>query len=205
MNITVMKFSDGGLKEFFTPILTEWFQILDKYPTGTDEPDTLFWYNERAILSTLAGAAWRCGCYALEEYSSTKKKDGKTKKGRTDLWLQCDDTEYTIEAKQEYVSISDQTARISQIISEVLEAARRDAGQSKEDQIQALGILFVAPYFPISSKNEADNLVKYFINQLNLVQECDLLAYFFSDEKHLVEEEDEKNYYPGIALLGKYA
>ncbi|WBX91992.1 hypothetical protein [Pseudoxanthomonas mexicana] len=56
------------------PLLTAWVELIQDYCRCDDYDDNPWWYNERASLSTLAGAAWRKpGWYALEEFSTTKR------------------------------------------------------------------------------------------------------------------------------------
>ena len=43
--------------------------------------DLPWWYNERALLSLFAGAVWRTGGYAFEEFSDLKHKGIRKRKG----------------------------------------------------------------------------------------------------------------------------
>ena len=65
--------------------------------------DCLYWYNERATVGSLAGAIWRTGGFAVEEYREPKKRKGKHYMGRTDLWFSLGENNrkcYVVEAKQ---------------------------------------------------------------------------------------------------------
>ena len=60
----------------FRPLLKEWIA------TNTDmahywQGDLPWWYGERASTSVLAGAAWRIGGLAFEEYREDKKTGRK--------------------------------------------------------------------------------------------------------------------------------
>jgi hypothetical protein len=81
--------------------LRRWFGVLDQYRDAAHtEPDVAYWYNERATLSTLAGALWLSGCMVLEEYRTVRGGDGSRAHGRADLWCKIGEAEYTVEAKQ---------------------------------------------------------------------------------------------------------
>ncbi|MBG0847374.1 hypothetical protein H3222_19405 [Pseudomonas chengduensis] len=55
-------------------LLKSWVEMVERYCTQHENQDNPWWYNERASLSTLAGAAWSSGWSALEEYSSVKRQ-----------------------------------------------------------------------------------------------------------------------------------
>jgi len=81
--------------------LQRWFEVLDQYrDAASSGPDVAYWYNERATLSTLAGALWLSGCMVLEEYRTVRGGDGSLAPGRADLWCKIGAAEYTVEAKQ---------------------------------------------------------------------------------------------------------
>jgi hypothetical protein len=84
--------------------LFEWFNVLREYRGDRQvnvEDDVAYWYNERATLSTLAGALWRSRCLVLEEYQTLRQGNGsKAGPGRADLWCKIAGVEYTVEAKQ---------------------------------------------------------------------------------------------------------
>lgn len=61
------------------PILRQWVTINRKLAKRWEEyRDAPWWYNERASISVLAGAAWKTNGYAFEEYVGDKRtKTGK--------------------------------------------------------------------------------------------------------------------------------
>jgi hypothetical protein len=66
--------------------------------------DVPWWYGERASLSVLAGAIWRTGGIALEEYTvdkSHRRDDGQKglMQGRNDLYFRIGRSDFVLEAK----------------------------------------------------------------------------------------------------------
>ena len=100
------------LRRHFSPILEEWTKLICRYTEEYDPKDALYWYNERATLSTLAHAIVRTNSIALEEYRMKKHSihDGQWE-GRADLFFVCGKTEYVAEAKQMWLSISSRAKR----------------------------------------------------------------------------------------------
>lgn len=77
---------------FLQPVLCEWLKIQREYMEWHwDEEDgwcdNLYYYNERANTSGIAGAAWRVGGMALEEYNTKRGKGKSATSGRADLYL----------------------------------------------------------------------------------------------------------------------
>ena len=140
------------------PLLTAWVELIQDYCRCDDYDDNPWWYNERASLSTLAGAAWRKpGWYALEEFSTTKRgviagqviEDGSVVNGRCDLYVSHGSSNFAFEAKQVWQSIGRRGKRDH--VGEGLKRATHDAGNLTTDQAaHRLGIVFVAPYIPLS-------------------------------------------------------
>jgi hypothetical protein len=87
---------------FIDALLDEWLACIEYYCALWDgHNDAPYWYNERANISVLNGAAWKMGAAALEESETIKRFTAGPRKGRTDLhitWPNGDDC--VIEAKQ---------------------------------------------------------------------------------------------------------
>ena len=59
-----------------SPLLVAWLETLEQFCAASGYTNNPWWYNERASISTLAGAAWKLhdkGWVALEEYSTRKR------------------------------------------------------------------------------------------------------------------------------------
>ena len=68
-------------------VLNKWIDINIEYIEKYQFSDAMFWFNERANIGALAGAVWRLGGVALEEYSTIKGKGEGEYKGRNDLYF----------------------------------------------------------------------------------------------------------------------
>ncbi|MGE6320059.1 hypothetical protein ACQKEF_07195 [Pseudomonas oryzihabitans] len=93
-------------------LFESWIKVVTRY-CDFHQNDNCWWYNERASLSTLAGAAWAMkGAIALEEFSTEKRakafeagvEGGELRNGRCDLYIGCSSPDgshsYAFEAKQ---------------------------------------------------------------------------------------------------------
>ena len=105
-----------------------WIKIIDSYSNNVKD-DALYWHNEMASVSSLAGAIWRQKDHlAIEEYVAEKrtKRKGKKWNGRGDLFFLCEGKEYLVEAKQVEVSISRRASITLNKITEALQKALND-------------------------------------------------------------------------------
>jgi len=89
-------------------LLNAWISAVERYTSQF--PDNPWSYNERAILSTLAGAAWTMdGWVAMEEFATSKRlrklepgvdHGDKLRNGRCDLFVSSPEASFVFEAKQ---------------------------------------------------------------------------------------------------------
>lgn len=186
----------------FEPILKTWIDITSSYTDTIDPTDSLYWNNERATLSTFAGAAWKNGHYALEEYCSYKGRRGEIlKNGRTDLWIHFNEMEYIFEAKQIWIPISDQANDPIEKMITSLNKARREVVYSKEIGQTGFGIVFTIPRIAPTFKNNSIELINNFVSKIHAI-DYDFMAYTFP-EKGMSVVDDEDNSYPGVVLLAR--
>lgn len=186
-------------RSHFLPILNKWADIIEQYTNNYNNDDALYWYNERATLSTLAGAIWKenQNNFVLEEFRIDKEsKRDCSYPGRADMYFVCGRSEYIVEAKQIWVSISDRADSTTDKINKSLRDARRDSTKSKSDGEKVLGIVFVVPYISESEQKRKDDLIKTFIKELRDV-DCEILAYTFPDKANV--KSDDGYLYPGVA------
>lgn len=144
------------------PVLSNWTQAVMDFSKQADHDNNCWWYNERASLSVLAGAAWRTkGWTALEEFSTTKRATvpdgevdhGRVSRGRCDLHIESPSNNYAIEAKQAWQCIG-KNARADRM-AKAMKKANKDAGNlSRDEGKHRLGLTFVVPYLSLSQVGE---------------------------------------------------
>ncbi|GAG55246.1 unnamed protein product, partial [marine sediment metagenome] len=165
-----VKIRSSRLRNHLKPILDEWIKIIDGYSNNVKD-DALYWHNEMASVSSLAGAIWRQKDHlAIEEYVTEKrtKRKGKKWNGRGDLYFRCGRTDYIAEAKQKEVSISSTASKTIDHIKEALDNALDDVEAAHPAGGETpLGVVFVVPYIPLSGKNQKASLINQFIDEIS--------------------------------------
>ncbi len=174
--------------------------------------DHLYWYNERATLSTLAGAVYSLRSekkphYVLEEYRSTKGRGKGRWEGRIDMWLRLGKTDYILEAKQKWVSITNKLKieNIAHSIEATLVDAKTEAEESTEGSDgyhpKSIGMIFVVPYF---KGNSRETLKKRCEDLKAIFAEIDCFSYAYAFPTNGMITENASGYlYPGVILLMK--
>jgi hypothetical protein len=180
-------------------LLEEWLLLVDRYCRTMKGCDAPYIYNERANISILAGAAWRCGRIALEEFQEKKGYRNKIKKlGRVDLWLSNEIGEEYIEAKYKWISMgSNQT---NKLIDQAMVSARQDAKKSRgNSSSKAIGVGF----FPVYRKNNLVKDIDLLINNtINDFYQYDFHAIAWSFPKQMRNFIFENNnILPGLFLV----
>jgi len=135
-------------------LLTAWIKAVERYSALFDHEDNCWWYNERATLSSLAGAAWLLDDWiALEEFSTKKRanpkndcvESGQLKLGRCDLFISNPDTSFAIEAKQAWQSFGSKADGIS-YAHKAMKAAWDDSGCLQKDEAgRRFAATFIVP------------------------------------------------------------
>ena len=139
-------------------IIKQWQKINRDYLEDYNFEDSLYWYNERANISCLAGAIWKIGGYAQEEYSATKGEEKTT--GRIDLYFSVDETEYIVEAKHLWINFNTKSKKLDDfedVIQNSLNKAINDCKNSmmNYETINGVGLVFITPYWDIKlDKNQ---------------------------------------------------
>lgn len=118
--------------------IQKWLEINRLYTDIYQGGDALYWHNERANIGTLAGAAWKAGIYAIEEYGAPKKSKSTSKRsGRIDLYLTNESQDAIVEAKMCWVSPGTQSKTLESKMTEACTDAKRD-----HDGAQKIGAVF---------------------------------------------------------------
>ncbi|MBU4313823.1 MAG: hypothetical protein KJ821_03400 [Actinobacteria bacterium] len=190
----------GKLKHI-EALLSKWVKMHESFCNYSTK-DSLYWYNERASISTLAGAVWKCSEFSLEEYRTIKKYRKGSWSGRADLWFTWRKREYYVETKQTWISLSKKSnvSTATGRINKALQNAIKEAAYIEKEEGQALGLVFVIPYIRSTESDHMDSRLKILIEQVEKVN-YEIMAYTFPTTCRLLESD---NYiYPGVVLVGR--
>lgn len=193
----------GGLLRAWTKLM------LDPSWGGKDAP---WWYNEAASVSLLAGALWRSGAWAMEEYVFSHTTGGKTRNGRADLFFETrrPRRRAVVEAKQIWLGWSRNTA-----LELPLKRVRRRAAKqvhrapSAWERYERWVALFIVPHFAARvASAEGGSLLD---EKLHTLVRCvekfaakhrGIAAWAFpADRRGLPSKRVPHHIYPGIALV----
>lgn len=188
-------------------VLDKWIEanssIVKSWSAARDVP---WWYNERASLSILAGAAFMAGGLAFEEFISDKRKTGKRKRksnpymGRTDIYLKLGKSEFIGEAKQCWSGATAKSSNPMTYIKKKLSAACADIRRTKPFGQRRLGILFAMPYIKTNSIDDINERITSWVDMVKDV-DCSCCAWVFPAEARYAQYGCEENLCPGAALL----
>ena len=166
--------------------------------------DIPWWYNERAWIGVLAGASWKAGGRAFEEFSDTKiihrkKRKPQKKPGRVDLWLGVGTREYLIEAK--HVAVNAGGNKGLTRIKDSLRAARWDLSRLRAYSGQKrLSMVCITPYIVAKKRGQINTLLSKLLNQASSIETA-TIAWVFPKNIRTYEWEDGYIYPGGIIVL----
>lgn len=199
-------------------LLTAWTKAVQRYDTVLGPyDDCCWWYNERANISVLAGAAWTEGWVALEECGIVKRVEDDLElnraiqsKGRLDLYISTETEHFAFEAKMAWQGLNGFTPRnpCIEAVKKRLSDARKDARKLVDEADRHFAATFIAPFF--ESANCADSDLSQYqgvLNQwLDSLRKCIsndryLMAYVFPklDQRRFINIENAL--FPGIVLI----
>ncbi|RLA82892.1 MAG: hypothetical protein DRG78_05940 [Epsilonproteobacteria bacterium] len=199
---------DKNLEAVFSDALQDWVNNIERYTNEFDNNDTLYYYNERATVSTLAASLYKSGYFILEEFSTNKSVDGEVKTGRVDLFFAKDVYGLTksyfgavVEAKQVYVNLSD-NYNGSMAIKTSFSKAEQDTINSfnKQYHTNSYAITFIVPKVKFKDKEYSKERCKNLITEIQELNEHHGIAYIFPKKCELCYE---TYFYPGIICLIK--
>lgn len=179
------------------PILNRWIIIQREYLEEHDFEDSIFWYNERANISGLAGATWRSSGIALEEFSARK---GDDKHGRVDLYIAHGNNSILIEAKHDWLYLHEnQGDKYQTVLDRSHKNAKKDIKKTMRMHPDDLGLAltFIVPYFK-NGKDVDDQIeeLKSYIQESN----HDLYAWFWNQTGN--DLQNDKNTFNFVAMVG---
>jgi hypothetical protein len=187
----------GNLSVYLVPpksprlesLILGWFAAIQRYCTW-GRYDAPYWWNERANVSLLAGAAWLSGAAALEEYHTEKEFEHGYSTGRTDLYIKwADRKECVIEAK--HCWFNDRS--LKRKMNEAMQAARQN-----HDCETAFACTFVVPSRPLNSKVTPMEMIAAIHRE---AEPMDIFAASFPRLFRNLQSERDSKIYPGVALV----
>lgn len=184
-------------------VLEEWVLAIERYTRIMGGEDAPYYYNERANVSVLAGAAWKAGWVALEEFQSEKGYRNKAKtNGRTDLYFANDTSEEIVEAKFKWICMGSDS--LGGMVMKQMDLAVRDAKRSRanSNNTKAIGVCFFPVYKKNSRIHDVDELIDKTINDFEN-QEYHAIAWCFPVEMRGHISERYGNLLPGVVMLAK--
>ncbi|WP_343290880.1 hypothetical protein [Vibrio harveyi] len=184
------------------PVIEEWLKLNRDYIELAESVDNLYWYNERSTVSTLAGAVWRCGGFAQEEYSAEKGEGNKNRTGRVDLYFHFNGVNVVCEAKQLFIYLPKNNQKD---IKKYLEDSLKEASNDLHDTTAlsdyhhfGIALSFIVPYKQPSE--DIKNTKKELVNALDAL-DCSFYASFeFLGESMIGASGHEYN---EVILVGK--
>jgi hypothetical protein len=189
-----------GLKHW-EPLLEEWLLLIERYCRVGAGEDAPFIYTERANIGLLAGAAWRCGWIALEEFQYEKGYRNKPKwNGRADLYLGSENKEEIIEAKFDWLSLySSKNAlrRAGIVLTRAIKAAKVTRGGNSN--LNCVAVAFLPAWLPtkksdILEKNIEETIAEFVGANFHAIAWCFPKEYRWT-------ESSKGNYTPGVVLV----
>lgn len=178
----------SGSKVVSTLEAQHWHALIEEWTLAHErfarlQPhDPAYWYGERPQIGILAGAAWRCGYVAIEEFAMTKSTpyiddmEEKIWRGRCDLWLTNGIHEHFMEAKHLSIELND--ASVSKV-GKSLQAAEIDSRNSNVHG-QRSAVVFISARSKIdpSASPEFNAEVEQFLHALESLSPS-MLAWCF--------------------------
>ena len=181
-------------------ILKEWASLMKD--SEWEINDAPWWYNERALLSLFAGAVWKCGGWAFEEFSTSKRtitKRGKHKRrpGRGDIMFRIGRNTFIAEAKQCWPILGYKNRSAASNLTETLDKARIQSSRLPSDG-QKMGIVFAVPRLHNSKRKDSEQILYDLESYLRSLKNT-AITWVFPKEKRMLKGRDGY-IYPGVVL-----
>jgi hypothetical protein len=189
-----------GSLSMLAPIFKYW-QTLNE--TWIDTGDAPWWYNERSSVGFLAGAIWKNGGWALEEFGTDKwvgSNKKKTFSGRCDIAFGVDGQDFWGEAKQCWPTLNG-TNNSGMVIAN-LDRADKQVKSGKARGYKGVAIAFVVPKVLKANRRQIDNHITSYVDQLEKTIPNVTLAWTFpAQTRYLYPGNDWRGYFfPGIII-----
>lgn len=192
----------GNLVEL-EEVLWEWTVTQQRSFRVWEREDAPWWYGERASISVLAGAIWRSGGIALEEYSVEKAKSAigshkDIKSGRNDLYFHVGGADFILEAKSYWPNLRSNDMYTG--LENALQKAANDVKKVKQNYgARRMAAVFIGPQIPAEHANKANDRIHVLLDALNEVDGAARAWVFPEGTDNLVS--GRGLYYPGAAIV----
>ena len=140
--------------EELPPQFMTWKTVFEKYAEAhfdfyNETSDVAWWYKERPNISVLAGAVWRGGGVAFEEFLGTKDRGHGAYSGRFDGLFILDQRAYIAEAKHHWLRLRSKDRPGG--MASAAERAKIDAAAlvPYKNHDYRTALLFTSPLFPV--------------------------------------------------------
>jgi hypothetical protein len=181
-------------------LLEEWCFVHERY-CRLNNGDAIYWQIERSNLAALAGAAWRAGWAALEEFAQDKLAMRSRFIGRADLFMKSSTSEDYVEAKLVWCrdGVKSRIARTVENIKKACNDARA-LHRPRGTAIQRTGVVFAVPSFLGTGGQPPHKILASRIDALQSIT-LDATAWCFPKTARRLEWRG--GIYPGVILLAK--
>jgi len=184
-------------------VLDGWCKIHEEY-CSLVQGDAIYWNIERSNLGALAGAAWRLGWAALEEFPQPKNLKRKRFGGRADLFLKSPKHEDYVESKMTWMTLRRGQVTPADGVLRGLTSACKDASalHLTKSSERRVGIVFAVPYYRMGTILPLDVFDDFFETLAS--HAIDAAAWCFPEcARELIWKEPYENVHPGVILVAR--
>lgn len=185
----------GDDLRWLCPVFSRWSDCIKDYIKCTNGDDIPYWWNERANISLLAGAAWRQrGFIALEEYPSKREVKEEIKDCRIDLYIGNKPHDIVIEFKQGWLQPKTTDYQLRQIVSK----ARHSVQDRYEAEYRTGGVYWTVMIPIIYNNDDVKSIIDEQIKRIRKIKNINLLAWCFPKATRNLVDRKKDFFYPGI-------
>jgi len=184
----------------FAKTLESWIETTTRIARAWQPDDIPWWYNERALVSILAGAVWLAGGIAFEEFSTERRVPGKRTRysGRQDLFIQIGKNGFHAEGKVVWSAASAPHAQPSVTIGKALNQACEEIRRTPTYGERRLGIVFARPHVRWKYQESIDSHIERWLEKARQVgYSC--CAWVFPAETRTFG--NDRHIFPGVATF----
>lgn len=129
-------------------ILLKWITLVKNYNNlmregNSQTEDAVYNYYEQPQTSVLAGAAWKSGFVALQDFDVRRKS--KKRNGRADLYIGTDSHEFIFEAKALWIDSTQREGTWKNRIKNKAREAKEQINSLKGGSEKKFSLLFITP------------------------------------------------------------